>query len=551
MKRNEVPKTSEFMVKNRFAAQDIFLFKPLIFFLFYFLTSLNSGFSQLPSTVTVEILRPKIRIGQTTRVLITAHGLNQLEDVGRQDYHFRIGIYPPDVAALNSLSNILTVPIDWANVTPEGTFATELPLIGLRPGTYVVSADLIAGLVENEKEPLPTEVGTGCLCTSDSVKKEDDPDIVLAPFVIENWQELQERIDGSIKNLENQGEKEKAEQLKRQKPPETPEAYEEKIKEAMKNGEDFEFTIVKAAAMVMADGPAVFGNASPFAMEMPPIKEMFTMTANKKSPLKTKKVTGSETVRLGCNHEHCEFLGAAATFIGLKGKAQVMNLTEIGASDEQITALKMFAEKMPLPSKFPILEKIREMVLHFTNFEADIETRVAAGIKVESKDFGIKDRISLVARARLIKSEDGEAKEKYTSVGTKQNNEGEQIESADVEFARGISERHPSTIEFSANIEARAKALGIGAAESQINSTWGLIYIFSCNDKNNGEPCAYTQYKIIANTQLGEQINAAMEEVAREVNKIKAPTKRNEAEEVSRKLEKLLEEKIGPIFEND
>jgi len=413
------------------------------------------------------------------------------------------------------------------------------------------------------KVPLP------CDCSKKITEEEDPPSIKLAPFVKDNWQNLRDRIDKKIKGLREEAaeagkegkpgvskaKNAEADKLDKQKPPKTPKEYENEIGASLKSGKDFEFTILKGgAAMALADGSAVFGDAAAFAIQSKigkiDIRNIFTAEKDKKSPLETKKIKGKLEHKLLCSREDCDFIGAAATFIGLKGLSEITNLSEVGASDEEFKAMKEIVEKIPIPEEFPVLGQIKELALKFVNLKADIKTRVRSSIKVKSDEFsGIDDEINLKASARLSKTEDAEVYDKLTSVGNKEDEKGRPLYDADIEFARGTSTTNPSSIIFTSDVDALSKALGIGAAHSQINSAWGAAYIFSCICKEEGgKSCENFDYNVIANVELGREIDSAMKRIQEKAKDWDPPTTIEEAEKLSKKLEKLLKEEVGPIF---
>jgi len=394
-----------------------------------------------------------------------------------------------------------------------------------------------------------------CDCSFDVKKEEDTPSIKLAPFVKDNWQNLRDRIEEKAKKLKEEKKEAEAKELLEKKPPKTPAEYEKEIERAMKSGEDFQFTILKGgAAMSIADGSAVFGDAAAFAMQSKigniKLRDLFTAEKDEKTPLKTKKVKGKVVHKLLCSRKDCEFIGAAATFIGLKGLSEIHNLSEVGGSDEEFKALKDIVRKIPIPKEFPVFGQIKEAALKFVNLKADVLTRVKSSIKVKSDEFGgLDDEISLKASARLTKTEDAEVFDKHTSVGKKDDDKGRTIYDTDVEFARGTSGTHPSTITFNADVESLSKALGIGAAHSQINSAWGVAYIFTCMCKEGGgNACNNFEYNVVANVELGEEIDAAMKRIKKAVEDWNPPTTMKQAEKISKKLEKLMKKEIEPIF---
>ena len=114
-----------------------------IFFILSTLFIIDTLFAQ--PAITVQIHRPKIRVGQTTPVLVTAHGLRDLVGANNPAYSLRITLDQPAVAAFGIASSSFTAPLDWAKVSPQGTFVTELSVTGLRTGAYSITADLVPG----------------------------------------------------------------------------------------------------------------------------------------------------------------------------------------------------------------------------------------------------------------------------------------------------------------------------------------------------------------------------------------------------------------------
>ncbi len=98
--------------------------------------------------ISVHIPHKKIRIGQSTPVIVTGFGLNHLAGAGAQDYRLRISIDQPLVAAFDNASSLFIAPLDWARVSAQGTFTKKLSVTGLQTGVYSVTAELMAGAEE-------------------------------------------------------------------------------------------------------------------------------------------------------------------------------------------------------------------------------------------------------------------------------------------------------------------------------------------------------------------------------------------------------------------
>ncbi len=66
--------------------------------------------------------------------------------------------------------------------------------------------------------------------------------------------------------------------------------------------------------------------------------------------------------------------------------------------------------------------------------------------------------------------------------------------------------------------------------------------------KEGGNACNNFEYNVVANVELGEEIDAAMKRIKKTVEDWNPPTTMKQAEKISKKLEKLMKKEIGPIF---
>ena len=404
-------------------------------------------------------------------------------------------------------------------------------------------------------------------CESTVGIRHDPLDIQEPPMETERAKVEKKAAEEKIKKLRQEGKKEEADKLEKEKPLTFDELRKKLQGELDKSKEEeigFNFFY---GAMALASGAAVLGSAKTFARQLKvPIKggiaidllDEFTAKADKKSPLETKKVTGRSDIEIKCaDAEAALLVVSAATFIGLQGSAKVDDYFNKGGDNKYFTALKKILKVIPL-NKIPGGEKVRDKILEMLDASADVDASITTTIKVESPDFGIYNDAYMTSSTVLRKDGDAEVAVNRSNVGRKKDETGKELTDADIKFNRGTSTKNPSHIFFEGSAQANAKALGIGASDTMVRSAWGMLYVCVCRTGEEGNYKDTWNSKIYGGVigddnfvnRANELMTKAEEEVRQDLKEggVPIPKTQEEGDKLNRKMQEKLKEKLGGLF---
>lgn len=173
-----------------------------------FLLALSVPLPAQPA-VTLQIERRRIRVSEATKIKISVFGLNELRQAGMDDLYLKVENNAPSVAALSVPVPglpFISIPLDWNKVSPDGSLQVDLVGIGLNPGLYTITANLLEGRVSDAvQEPIPgqsecstTPMGLTVICShcneQDQEQSPDENPKSTSDNILDNLEKLRKDL---------------------------------------------------------------------------------------------------------------------------------------------------------------------------------------------------------------------------------------------------------------------------------------------------------------------------------------------------------------------